>query len=99
MNTVEFWKKASLSHVENLIKSYDKYVAEASDSFKDMYADDQADFKKAVKCFREADDVALSKLVDYMDTSPREELIVAFAEDLGKQWVELTLGYEVTGGI
>jgi len=30
-----------------------------------------------------------------MDTAPREELIVAFANDLGKDFVADVLGYEV----
>jgi hypothetical protein len=99
MTTQDFWTKSKLSHVETLIKSYDGYIERASEDFKELYVDDQADFRKAVEHFRKADDMALSDHIQYMDTDPRENLIVAFAEDLGKQWVELTLGYSVTNGV
>ena len=35
------------------------------------------------------------KLVQYMDTLPREGALVAIAYDLGKSWVAENLAYEV----
>ena len=35
------------------------------------------------------------KLIQYMDTLPREGAIIAIARDLGNSWVAENLGYEV----
>ncbi len=95
MNTVAFWIESNLSNVEQLINKYDQYADQGHDDFAEMYREDRDDFKKAVALFRQSDAEALSQHVDYMDTSPREELVVAFAKDLGTQFIELTLGYEL----
>lgn len=95
MNTVAFWIESNLSNVEQLINNYDQYADQGHDDFADMYREDRDDFKKAVSLFRQSDAEALSQHIDYMDTAPREEIVLAFAKDLGAQFVELTLGYEI----
>ena len=87
--------KQRVSPCEQLINKYDQYADQGHDDFAEMYREDRDDFKKAVALFRQSDAEALSQHVDYMDTSPREELVVAFAKDLGTQFIELTLGYEL----
>ncbi len=63
--------------------------------FYDMYIDDVLDIEKAVSLYEAADPKGLAKHIDQMDTSPREDLVVAFANDLGKDFVADVLGYEV----
>lgn len=94
-NTVAFWIESNLSNVDELINQYDQYAEQGNEDFAEMYREDRDDFKKAVALFRQSDAEALSQHIDYMDTSPREEIVMAFAKDLGAKFVALTLGYEI----
>jgi len=38
---------------------------------------------------------SLRHFIDRMDTHPREGVVMAFAADLGEDWVLENLGYEV----
>jgi len=60
-----------------------------------MYIDDVWDVETAITLYEAGDVKELAKHIDQMDTSPREDLVVAFANDLGKEFVEDYLGYEV----
>ncbi len=60
-----------------------------------MYIDDVHDIETAITLYEAGDVKKLAKHIDQMDTSPREDLVVAFANDLGKEFVEDYLGYEV----
>lgn len=97
MTAQEFWKKASLTNVEILIDDYKKYAEEeTSFGLNEMYMQDRKDFEKVVELFRADDPEKLSTFIDRMDTSPREEVVVALAKDLGKDWVSQTLGWNVS---
>jgi hypothetical protein len=63
--------------------------------FHNLYIDDVNDVDTAIALYEAADPQKLAKHIDEMDTAPREELIVAFANDLGKDFVADVLGYEV----
>jgi hypothetical protein len=95
MNTVNL---SPLSHVETLIAQMNGYISKCDSELVDMYKGDRDDFVKAVELYNNADSVALSDHIYHMDTEPREDLVVAFAEDLGKEFVEVNLGYSVTNG-
>ena len=60
-----------------------------------MYMDDLRDFKKAVTLFRNSDGEGLAEHIDYLDTLPREQLVLAFAKDCGNEFVNSYLGYEL----
>tara|TARA_Y100000389_G_scaffold149554_2_gene148947 strand:+ start:4942 stop:5232 length:291 start_codon:yes stop_codon:yes gene_type:complete len=95
------YNKTTLSHVPNLINDYRKYAVEACND-KDMvelYEDDAAGFLSALGMFRNNKLEELKTFVDYMDTAPREEIVIAFGKDLGSDWVRSVLGYDVKGWV
>lgn len=91
----KFWLETPLNAVKKLMDQTFSYAQEADADMKDLYMDDLSDFKKAVSLFRNQDNEALGNHIDYMDTSPREQLIMALAEDCGKDFVKVNLGWEV----
>jgi hypothetical protein len=60
-----------------------------------MYAQDRNDVIEAKNLHNAGDIASLSNHIYYLDTSIREGIVVAFAKDLGKDWVLKNLGYEV----
>ena len=95
------FNKTPLSHVPNLIDDYRKYAVEASNDtdMVELYEDDVAGFQSALGMFRNNKLEELKKFVDYMDTAPREEIVIAFGKDLGSDWVRSVLGYDVEGWV
>ena len=60
-----------------------------------MYFQDSQDFKAILKMIKDKNYSGAKKLIQYMDTLPREGAIIAIARDLGNSWVAENLGYEV----
>jgi|TARA_B100001094_G_C17858853_1_gene636414 hypothetical protein len=67
----------------------------ASEDLRGLYKDDAADFE-AVQWLINADemDAAIAK-IDNMDTEPREQIVLAIADEYGSGYVETVIGYEV----
>ena len=61
----------------------------------DMYKQDAKDFEAILIMIESNNSSGAKKLIQYMDTLPREGALVAIAYDLGKSWVAENLGYEV----
>ena len=61
-----------------------------------MYFQDSQDFKAILKMIKDKNYSGAKKLIQYMDTLPRESAIMAIAYDLGVDWVAKNLKYEVT---
>ena len=61
----------------------------------DMYKQDAKDFKDILNMIKDKNYSGAKKLIQYMDTLPREGAIIAIARDLGNSWVAENLGYEV----
>ena len=61
----------------------------------DMYKQDSQDFKDILNMIKDKNYSGAKKLIQYMDTLPREGAIIAIARDLGNSWVAENLGYEV----
>lgn len=92
----DFWNKTPLKAVGKLMDQTFSYAQDADDKdMAEMYMDDHRDVLKAIRLFRLHDGEGLAEFCDRMDTAPREQLILAFAEDCGKDFVEAYLGYEV----
>ena len=61
----------------------------------DMYKQDAQDYE-SILTFIESDNLSgAKKLLEYMDTLPREGAIVAIGYDLGNDWVAQNLGWEI----
>ena len=61
-----------------------------------LYKDDLSDFE-AVQWLINADQLdAASTKIDNMETEPREQIVLAIADEYGNGYVETVLGYEVT---
>jgi len=91
---VKFWIETPLTNVANLVAQYREYAQEDSD-LAEMYNDDADDFHKAISLFRQSDSETLAQHVEFMDTEPREQLVIAFNEDCGSDFVRSYLGYEL----
>ena len=87
-----------MKHLNNLIKvtlEDSKAPWAISEDMVDMYKQDAKDFKAILKMIKDKNYSGAKKLIQYMDTLPREGAIVAIAYDLGNSWVAENLGYEI----
>ena len=87
-----------MKHLKNLIKGTiedSKAPWAISEDMSDMYKQDAKDFKAILNMIKYKNHSGAKKLIQYMDTLPRESAIMAIAYDLGKAWVAENLGYEV----
>ena len=88
-----------MKHLKNLIKGTiadSKEPWAISEDMSDMYKQDAKDFKDILKMIKDKNYSGAKKLIQYMDTLPRESAIMAIAYDLGVDWVAKNLKYEVT---
>jgi len=81
--------------IQKLIDQTFSYSLEAPMDLADMYLADTADFK-AVQWLMNSNDIdgALVKIGN-MDTEPREQILLAIADEYGNGYVETVIGYEV----
>ena len=91
----KFWLHTPLNAVKKLIDQTFSYAQEADEDLAEMYMDDLNDFKKAIALFRNSDCEGLADFICRMDTSPREQLVVAFGQDCGNDFVSQNLGWEI----
>ena len=87
-----------MKHLKNLIKGTiedSKAPWAISEDMSDMYKQDAKDFKDILGMIKDKNYSGAKKLIQYMDTLPREGAMIAIARDLGNSWVAENLGYEV----
>ena len=87
-----------MKHLKNLITGTiedSKAPWAISEDMSDMYKQDAKDFEAILIMLESKNFSGAKKLIQYMDTLPREGAIIAIARDLGKSWVAENLGYEV----
>ena len=87
-----------MKHLKNLIKGTiadSKAPWAISEDMSDMYKQDAKDFKDILNMIKDKNYSGAKKLIQFMDTLPREGALVAIARDLGNDWVEENLEYEV----
>ena len=80
-----------MKHLKNLIKGTiadSKAPWAISEDMSDMYKQDAKDFKDILKMIKDKNFSGAKKLIQFMDTLPREGVLVAIARDLGNDWVE-----------
>ena len=61
----------------------------------EMYAEDRNDVIRCKELFQVGKLNQLNNKLNHLDTHIREGIVVAFAKDLGEEWVMNALGYEV----
>ena len=87
-----------MKHLKKLIKEYknlSKMDWAVKEDMSDMYKQDAKDFEAILIMLESKNFSGAKKLIQYMDTLPREGALVAIAYDLGKSWVAENLAYEV----
>ena len=87
-----------MKHLKKLITEYknlSKMDWAVKEDMSDMYKQDAKDFEAILIMIESKNTSGAKKLIQYMDTAPREGAIIAIARDLGKSWVAENLGYEV----
>ena len=61
----------------------------------DMYKQDAQDYESILTMIESDNLSGAKKLLQYMDTLPRDNAIIAIAKDLGSKWVLENLNYHV----
>ncbi len=87
-----------MKHLKKLITEYknlSKMDWAVKEDMSDMYKQDAKDFEAILIMIESKNFSGAKKLIQYMDTLPREGALVAIAYDLGKSWVAENLAYEV----
>jgi len=87
-----------MKHLKNLITGTiedSKANWAIRDDMVDMYKQDAKDFKAILNMIKDKNYSGAKKLLQFMDTLPREGAIVAIAYDLGNNWVAENLEFEV----
>jgi hypothetical protein len=87
-----------MKHLKKLITEYknlSKMDWAVKEDMSDMYKQDAKDFEAILIMLESKNFSGAKKLIQYMDTLPREGALVAIAYDLGKSWVAENLAYEV----
>ena len=87
-----------MKHLKKLITEYknlSKMDWAVKEDMADMYKQDSKDFEAILIMLESNNFSGAKKLIQYMDTLPREGALVAIAYDLGKSWVAENLEYEV----
>ena len=87
-----------MKHLKKLITEYknlSKMDWAVKEDMSDMYKLDAKDFEAILIMIESNNSSGAKKLIQYMDTLPREGALVAIAYDLGKSWVAENLAYEV----
>ena len=87
-----------MKHLKKLITEYknlSKMDWAVKEDMSDMYKQDAKDFEAILIMIESNNSSGAKKLIQYMDTLPREGVLVAIARDLGNDWVEENLEYEV----
>ena len=87
-----------MKHLKKLITEYknlSKMDWAVKEDMSDMYKQDAKDFEAILIMIESNNSSGAKKLIQYIDTLPREGALVAIAYDLGKSWVAENLAYEV----
>ena len=87
-----------MKHLKKLITEYknlSKMDWAVKEDMSDMYKQDANDFEAILIMIESNNSSGAKKLIQYMDTLPREGALVAIAYDLGKSWVAENLAYDV----
>ena len=87
-----------MKNLKKLITEYknlSKMDWAVKEDMSDMYKQDAKDFEAILIMIESNNSSGAKKLIQYMDTLPRERALVAIAYDLGKSWVAENLAYEV----
>ena len=94
-----------MENIKNLIgdtfKSW-QYNSVSDPEMAKMYAEDHATIQTVARYLetgKQEDIVSASKIIDRMDTAPREDIVIACGMDFGPEWVQQNLGYNVKGWV
>lgn len=87
-----------MSALKTLIQEYTQDAREFED-LREMYEADARDVEVVLNSIQEEQFKSASVFVDRMDTSAREEVIIAIAKDFGTEFVSENFGYNVEGWV
>ena len=82
--------------IQKLIdQTYSYFVEAQGTELANLYLADTADFQAVQRMINENDINGAVAKIDRMDTAPREQIILAIADEYGNGYVETVIGYEV----
>ena len=82
--------------LQKLIDQTFSYAVEAKGTdLEQLYLDDMKSFQKAQWLLAREDFDHCSTHIDMMDTEPREQILLAIAEEFGNKFLVKMFGYEV----
>jgi len=84
-----------MNALKKLMDQTYSYSVEAGEDMQEMYLADLADFQSVFYALTTGlvEDAKIK--INYMDTEPREQAVLAIAEDKGASWVANNLGWKV----
>jgi len=91
-----------ITNIKNLIGNTFRAYAEnavADRDLAEMYADDHSTFQTVARYLESGDKEDIRRaafVIDRMDTSPREDIVVACGMDFGPDWVREHLGWDIS---
>ena len=82
--------------IQKLIdQTYSYFVEAQGTDLADPYYDDLLDFLVVQTFLNMNDHLGVCVKINDMDTEPREQMVLAIADEYGNKFVETVLGYEV----
>lgn len=81
--------------IQKLIDQTFSYSMEAIDDLKELYISDMKQFQEVQFNLTFGDYEAAAKVVEDMDTEPREQIVMALIEDFGASLVENKFGFSL----
>ena len=82
--------------IQKLIdKTYNYFVEAQGTDLADMWEDDLSDFQVVQWMINEDDIDGATAKINFMDTEPREKIVMAIANEYGNGYVETAFGYKI----
>ena len=82
--------------IQKLIdQTYSYFVEAQGTGLADVYEDDLSDFQIVGRMINEDDIDGATAKIHVMDTEPREQIIMAIANEYGNGYVETVFGYKI----
>jgi len=94
--------KMQITNIKNLIGQTFRewqYNSVADPDMAKMIADDHSTIQTVARYLEAGDIASASDIIDRMDTSPREDLVIAIGMDFGAEWVSENLGWDIRGWV
>jgi len=88
--------KKLIDQTHQAIRKVEQHHAPIDTELADLYKDDLSDFESVQRMINAHDTDGASVKINGMWHEPREQIVMAIADEYGNGYVETVLGYEVS---